>query len=125
MHKMSKMIIYFTVCSLLLFSLHRAAWACQVDEFYLTTEGSLAASTPENLSEASNYQEKGDQKKLAAMIKGGIVMQLKGNIEVQALERSVEYRMLKIKFLDQGTPIWVKDGSLKRINCNKEAAIRG
>ncbi len=125
MHKMSKMVFYFTVCAMLLFSLHRAAWACQVDEFYLTTDGSLAASTPENLSEASNYQGRGDEKKLADMIKGGIVMQLKGNIKVQALERSVEYRMLKIKFLDQGTPFWVKDGSLKRINCNKEAAIRG
>ncbi len=108
-----------------LFSLHQAASPCQVDEFYLTTDGSLAASTPENLSEASNYQGKGDQKKLAAMMKEGMAMRLKGNIKVQALERSVEYRMLKIKFLDQETPIWVKDGSLKRFNCNKEAAIRG
>ena len=118
MYKRSKMTFYFIVCAMLLFPLHRAAWACQVDEFYLTTEGSLGASTPENLSEASNYQGKDDQKKLAAMIKGGMVMQLKGNIKVQALERSVEYRMLKIKFLDQGTPFWVKDGSLKRISCN-------
>src|SRR5512135_3433198 len=104
MYKISKMTFYFTVCAMLLFSLHRVAWACQVDEFYMTTEGSLGASTPENLTEAISYQEHGDQKKLAAMIEGGMVMQLKGNIKVQALERSVEYRMINIKFLDQGTP---------------------
>ena len=52
------------------------------------------------------------------MIDAGMVIRLKGNIKVQALERSFEHRMLKIKFLDQGTPIWVKDGSLKQIKCN-------
>ena len=118
MDKMSKMTFYFAVCVMLLFPLHRVAWACQVDEFYMTTDGSLGASSPENLTEASNYQGKGDQKKLDTMIKDGRVTQLKGNIKVQALERSVEYKMLKTKFLDQGTPFWVKDGSLKRINCN-------
>lgn len=118
MYRMSKMTLYFTVCAMLLFPLHRAVWACQVDEFYLTTEGSLGASTPENLNEASKFHEKADQAKLDTMIKDGRVTQLKGNIKVQALERSVEHKMLKIKFLDQGTPFWVKDGSLKRINCN-------
>ncbi len=118
MYNIFKMTFYFTVCAIVLFSLHNAAWACRVDEFYLTTEGSLGASTPQNLNEAMNYQGKADQKKLAAMIKGGTAIQLKGGIKVQALERSVEYKMIKIKFLDQETPFWVKDGSLKRINCN-------
>lgn len=118
MDNISKMTFYSIVCAMVLFLLHQAASACQVDEFYLTTEGSLAASTPENLSKASNYQEKGDQNKLATMMKDRMVTRLKGNIKVQALERSFEHRMLKIKFLDQGTPVWVKDGSLKQIKCN-------
>ena len=118
MNKISIKTFYFIVCAMVLLSLHQAASACQVDEFYLTTEGSLAASTPENLNEANNFQEKGDQEKLASMIEAGMVMRLKGNVKVQALERSVEHRMLKIKFLDQETPIWVKDGSLKQIKCN-------
>jgi hypothetical protein len=101
-----------------LLSLHQTASACQVDEFYLTTEGSLAASTPENLNEASNCQEKGDQNKLASMIEDGMVIRLKENVKVQALERSFEHRMLKIKFLDHGASIWVRDGSLKQIKCN-------
>lgn len=103
---------------MVLFSLHQASTACQVDEFYLTTEGSLAASSPEDLNKAGNFLEKDDQQKLASMIDAGTVIRLKGNIKVQALERSFEHRMLKIKFLDQGTPIWVKDGSLKQIKCN-------
>jgi len=118
MNRMAKKTFYFIICAMVLLSLHQAASACQVDEFYLTTESSLAASTPENLNEASNFQEKGDQKKLASMIENGMVIRLKGNIKVQALERSFEHRMLKIKFLDHGTPIWVKDGSLKQIKCN-------
>jgi hypothetical protein len=118
MDKLSKMALYFIVCAPVLFSLHPAVRACQVDEFYLTTEGPLAASTPENLSEASTHQEKGDQDKLAVMMKSGMVMKLKENIKVQVLERSFERRMLKFKFLDQGTPYWVKDGSLKKIICN-------
>ncbi len=117
MHKISIISFCLTICAILLFPLHRAAWACQVDEFFLTTDGSLGASTPENLREANKYQGRGDQKKLDGMIKSGIVMQLKGNIKVQALERSVEYRMLKIKFLDRRTAFWVQDGSLKRISC--------
>ena len=90
MDKISKMIFYFIVCAVVLFSLHKAASACQVDEFYLTTEGSLAASTPETLNEAGNLQEKGDQKRLSDMIDDGMVIRLKGNIKVQALERSFE-----------------------------------
>jgi hypothetical protein len=118
MDKVSKIILYFIVCALVLVSLHPAVPACQVDEFYLTTEGSLAALTPENLSEAGNYQEKGDQERLSAMMKNGMVIKLRGNIKVQALERSFEHIMLKIRFLDQETPYWVKDGSLKQIICN-------
>ena len=104
MNRLSIQTFYFIICAMVLLSLHQSAAACQVDEFYLTTEGSLAASTPENLNEASNFQEKGDQKKLASMIENGVVMRLKGNIKVQALERSVEHRMLKIKFFRPGDP---------------------
>jgi len=118
MDKLSKMALYFIVCALVLVSLHPAVPACQVDEFYLTTEGPLAASTPENLREASTYQEKGDREKLAVMMKNGMVIKLKEDIKVQVLERSFEHRMLKFRFLDQGASYWVKDGSLRQIICN-------
>lgn len=118
MDKISRISFYFIVCATVLFSFHSAVSACQVDEYYFTKEGHLAASTPGNLSEASNYQEKGDQKKLADMMKSGTLVRLKENIKVQALERSVEQKILKIKFLDNDTPYWVRDGSLKQIKCN-------
>jgi hypothetical protein len=118
MYRISKISFYFIVCAVVLFSFHCAASACQVDEFYFTKEGHLAASTPGNLSEAINYQEKGNQEKLAYMMKSGTVVRLKEKIKVQALERSVEQRILKIKFSDNDTPYWVREGSLKQIKCN-------
>jgi phage gp36-like protein len=101
-----------------LFSFQPAASACQIDDFYLTKEGYVAASTPENLSEAIKYQEEGSQGKIAGMMKNGMVVKLQENIKVQTLERSFGQKMIKIKFMDNGTPYWVKEGSLKRTNCN-------
>lgn len=118
MSKISKMTFYSIVCAVLLLSLNRASVACQVDDFYLTKDGALAASTPEHLTEATGYQGKNEQKKLADMVKNGMVIRLKDNIKVQAIERSVEYKMLKIKFLDDAAFYWVTDGSLKHIKCN-------
>jgi len=47
----------------------------------------------------------------------GSVLRLKGDIKVRVLERSVEFKTLKIKYMDEGNIYWVKDGSLKQVNC--------
>jgi hypothetical protein len=60
----------------------------------------------------------GNKEKLSDLIKSGTVLRLTDNIKVQVLERSVEFKTLKIKFPDGKEPYWVKDGSLKQINCN-------
>jgi hypothetical protein len=99
-------------------SLSRFASACQVDEFYLTKNGTLAASTSEVLLAAIKFQEEGNKENLADLIKSGTVLRLTDNIKVQVLERSVEFKTLKIKLPDGKELYWVKDGSLKQINCN-------
>ncbi|HUJ17223.1 MAG TPA: hypothetical protein VL197_04450 [Nitrospirota bacterium] len=108
----------FLIFGLQLMSVHQSAQACQVDEFYLTKEGPLAASTPQILNEATKYEEGGDNDKLAGLLDKGSVLRLKGDIKVQVLERSFEFKTLKIKFSDRTDPYWVKDGSLKQIICN-------
>jgi hypothetical protein len=95
--------------SVLLFYL--AALGCQVDEFYLTNGDHLAGSTQDNLIKA----EKTDPQHLASMIEHGEAIRLKENTKVQALERSFECQMIKIKFLDSEIPFWVRQDSLKRI----------
>jgi hypothetical protein len=118
MNRISKMTFAFVICALMLSSVQQAASACQVDEFYHTKEGALAATTPEVLNEAIKYEEEGNKEKLAGLLGNGSVLRLKGDSKVQVLERSVEFKTLKMKFLDKGDPYWVKDGSLKRIICN-------
>jgi hypothetical protein len=88
-----------------------------VDEFYHTKESALAASTQEVLNAATTFEEQGNKEKLAALIKSGAVLRLTDNIKVRVLERSVEFKSLKIKFTDGRGLYWVKDGSLKQINC--------
>ncbi len=118
MNRITKAFISVVVFAMTLFSAYQFALACQVDDFYLTKDGALAASTPETLSSALGLQEGGNKEKLEALVKTGTVLQLKGNIKVQVLERSLEFNMLKIKLPDERDPYWVKDGSLKPINCN-------
>ncbi len=86
------------------------ASGCQVDEFYLSNGGHLAGTTQENLSKA----EKADPKGLASMIENKGVIRLQDNIRIQAIERSVEYQMIKIKLPDQDVPLWVREDALKR-----------
>jgi len=116
MDNTSKKAFVSLICALTLILVQQAAWACQVDEFYNTKEGSLAATTPEILNEAEKYEED-NKDKLAALLGNRSVLRLKGDIKVQVLERSVEFKTLRIKYLDEGNPYWVKDGSLKQINC--------
>ena len=117
MNRTLKMIFAFAICVLILGSVHQAASACQVDEFFRTKEGALAAATPEILNEAIK-DEDGNKEKLAGLLGNGSVLRLKGDVKVQVLERSVESKTLKMKFLDKDNSYWVKDGSLKRIPCN-------
>ena len=112
-----KAFILVVVCTAMVISVHRSAWTCQVDEFYQTKEGALAASTVETLNAAITFEEEGNEKKLTDLVKSGTVLRLTENIKVQVLERSFEFKTLKIKFPDGKDPYWVKDGSLKQISC--------
>ncbi len=118
MKRISVISFCFIAAVTALFSLAQVVTACQVDDFYLTKDGHIAGSTPETLKEAVNYQAKGSQEKLAGMINKGVVVRLQNNIKVQAVERSFDPPMIRIKFPDNETPFWVMEGSLKRINCN-------
>ena len=118
MTRIAGTIIFFVVCAVMTISGHQSASACQVDEFYHTKESALAASTQEALNAATTFEEQGSKEKLAALIKSGAVQRLTDNVKVQVLERSVEFKSLKIKFPDERGLYWVKDGSLKQINCN-------
>lgn len=99
-------------------SISQFSSACQVDEFYLTKDDTLAASTSEVLLAAIKFQDEGNKGNLADLIKSGTVLRLNNNIKVQVLERSIEFKTLKIKLPDGKELYWVKDGSLKQINCN-------
>jgi hypothetical protein len=111
-------IIFIVVCTLSAILAYHSASACQVDEFYLTKDGALAASTPENLNAAVKFEEEGNRENLSGLMKSGAAQRLTDNIKVQVLERSVEFKMLKIKLPDGKEAYWVKDGSLKQISCN-------
>lgn len=118
MMRLTRGLVFFVVCAVTMASAYQFARACQVDEFFLSKENGLAASTPEMLNTAIKLNEEGDKEKLAALLTNGSLIRLKGDIKVQVLERSVEFKTLKIKLPDSKDPYWVKDGSLKRINCN-------
>src|SRR5574337_956693 len=118
MNIITRKTIFFAVFAVLVISVHQYASACQMDEFYHTKEGALAASSPEALLTAIKFEEEGNREKLADLVKGGTVLRLTDNAKVQVLERSFEFKTLKIKFSDGKGPYWVKEGSLKQINCN-------
>ena len=118
MNRRTKTIIFLVVCTMMAISVHQSASACKVDDFFTTKEGALASSTQETLSAATRFQEEGNKEKLADLIKGGTVVRLTGDIKVQAVERSIEFKTLKIKLPEGKESYWVKDGSLKPINCN-------
>jgi len=98
-------------------AVHQSASACKVDDFFTTKEGALAGSTQEALTAATRFQEEGSKEKLADLMKSGTVVRLSGEIKVQVVERSVEFKTLKIKLPDGKESYWVKDGSLTPINC--------
>lgn len=101
---------------LIVISLCSYVFACQVDDFLLTREGNLAAQTPEALNDALTKAQ-GDQARLTDFLEKGIILKLKDGVKVQVLERSVEWKMLKIQLPDGKATYWVKDGALKQIDC--------
>ncbi len=101
---------------LIVISLYSSVFACQVDDFLLTREDNLAAVTPEALNDALASQAI-NHAKLTDLLQKGTVLKLKEGVKVQVLERSVEWKMLKIKLPDEKATYWVKDGALKQIDC--------
>jgi hypothetical protein len=102
---------FYLVLAVLSLLIAGSASACQVDEFYLTNGGHLAGTTQDNLGNA----EKADPQGLAAMIENKGIIRLQDNIKVQAVERSIEYKMIEIKLPDSNAPVWVREDALKRI----------
>ena len=98
------------------FTQYAAVHACGIDEFYLTKEITLAGSNPEVLNEAIASAQT-DQAKIDSLVRAGSVIQIKEGTKVQVTERSFEWKMLKIKLPEGTSSYWVKDGSLKQIDC--------
>jgi len=113
-----KAICTATLTAWLVLSLLSTVYACQVDDYYFTKEGNLAAVTPDALN-AVLALAPDNQAELADLLKNGAVLKLKDGVKVQVLERSVERNMLKIQFPDGNSTYWVKDGSLRPIDCQK------
>ncbi len=101
---------------LIVISLVSSVFACQVDDFLLTRGGNLAATTPEVLNDVLVSGDT-NQTKLADLMQKGILLKLTDGVKVQVLERSVEWKMLKIQLPDGKTTYWVKDGALRQIDC--------
>jgi hypothetical protein len=118
MNSITKTAIFFLVCAAMVILAHQSASACEVNDFYNTKEGTLAAFTQEALTAATRFQEEGNKEKLADLMKSGTVVRLTGDVKVQVVERSVVFKTLKIKIPDEKEPYWVKDGSLTPINGN-------
>jgi hypothetical protein len=115
MKRISKISTCLVACTLMLVLFSLDALACQVDEFYLTKEGYLAATTNETLAEAVKYAKAGRQDRLSALEKSGLVVKLREDDKVRVLERSIEWQTLEIRFMNGKGPYWVKDGSLKPV----------
>ena len=117
MNRITKVILCFAVCALSVISGAQSASACTVSAFYNTKEGVLAASTQEALSAAIKFDEEGNKEKLADLMKGESVLRLTANTKVQVLERSFEFKSLRIQLPEGNVTYWVIDGSLVPLGC--------
>ncbi len=115
MKNIIKLAFYSVVLALAITCNSRTTVACQVDDCFLTTAGYLASSSPERLQDANRYMHAGNKDKLDELINSKLVLVLKGDVKVQALEWSIERRMIKVKFEDGNDAYWVNDGALKHI----------
>ncbi len=116
MNRKTNKIVCAASALLLLLSLHAGAHACQVDDFLITKENTLAAATPEALN-AAVASVQANQAKLSELLQSGTIIQIKEGTKVQVKERSFEWKMLKIMLPDETASYWVKDGTLKQIDC--------
>jgi hypothetical protein len=76
---MIKTVFCFVIYAVMVISASQSASACQVDDFYLTKGGALAAFTQETLNAAIRFQEEGNKEKLADFITSGTVLRLTGD----------------------------------------------
>ena len=67
MNRISRKEWCLVVFVLILIPISRNAWACEVDYFFLTKTGSLAATTNETLAQAAKFAETGRLGKLAEL----------------------------------------------------------
>ena len=84
----------------------------------------MASSDTELLKEANCYETAGIKEKLDKLLKKKLVLKLKDDVTVQALEWSIELKMIKIKFDDSGETYWVNDGALKQIKTCDQGEIK-
>jgi hypothetical protein len=119
--KSSISIFYSCAITIAIVSFCRTSIACQVDECFLTKAGFLASPSPEHLQEANGYEKTGSKEKLDDLINSKIILLLKDNIKVQALEWSIERKMIKIKFDGSNDTYWVNDGALKHIKAGDKS----
>ena len=116
MNKKLSIFVCATSALLLVLSLPAAVHACQVDDYLMAKENTLAAATPEALNAAVTSIQ-ADQSKLGEFLQAGTIIQIKEGTKVQVKERSFEWKMLKIIPPDGTASYWVKDGTLKQIDC--------
>ena len=125
MKNIIKNVLHSIILALAIVSFCRTALSCQVDECFLTRAGYyLASSSTERLKEANSYETAGNKEKLDELLKNKIVLRLKDDVKVQALEWSIELKMIKIKFDDSGETYWVNDGALRQINTGDKGEIK-
>jgi hypothetical protein len=114
--------IFILALSFFLTGVWHSASAWQVAKCYITGNGFLAGSSPDVLKKGIEYKLAENKEKLDELIQDGRIIRLKENVKVQAVERSFEFKMLKIKFenVENGKSFyWVTDGSLTPIKEEK------
>ncbi len=74
MIRLTRGIIFFVICAVTMISAYQLARACKVDEFFLSKENGLAASTPKILNAAIKLDEEGNKEKLAGLLGNGSVI---------------------------------------------------
>ncbi len=114
--KITMVVSLAILATLAALSLHAIVYACQVDDFLLTKENTVAAATPEALN-AAVASVQANPAKLNELLQAGTIVQIKEGTKVQVKERSFEWKMLKITLPDGTASYWVMDGTLKQIDC--------
>ncbi len=117
MNRKTNVIVCAATAFLLVLSLYATVHACQVDDFLLAKENTLAAATPEALN-AAVASIQANQAKLSELLQAGTIIQIKEGTKVQVKERSFKWKMLQILVPANNAPYWVKDGALKPLDCN-------